>query len=204
MKRKLLSLCMVLALCLTMLPTTALAVDTYDLWVNGIQVTSENAADVLGEDDGDGATVTYDADENTLILNGADLDTAHTESGAAGVIYASGTGTLTIKVEGDSTITASGGNTRGIYLNARTTSENPDSQYELVLTGSALLDIDVENNDAISAPTGVTIQGAFIDADVDSYGGDSYGDEDPYDGPEDDDSYGGDYREDYEDDYQDQ
>ena len=40
--------------------------------------------------------------------------------------------------------------------------------------------------------------------DVDSYGGDSYGDEDPYDGPEDDDSYGGDYREDYEDDYQDQ
>lgn len=170
MKRKLLSLCMVLALCLTMLPTTALAVDTYDLWVNGIQVTSENAADVLGEDDGDGATVTYDADENTLILNGADLDTAHTESGAAGVIYASGTGTLTIKVEGDSTITASGGNTRGIYLNARTTSENPDSQYELVLTGSALLDIDVENNDAISAPTGVTIQGAFIDADVDSYG----------------------------------
>ena len=40
--------------------------------------------------------------------------------------------------------------------------------------------------------------------DVDSYGGDSYGDEAPYDGPEDDDSYGGDYREDYEDDYQDQ
>ena len=40
--------------------------------------------------------------------------------------------------------------------------------------------------------------------DVDSDGGDSYGDEDPYDGPEDDDSYGGDYREDYEDDYQDQ
>ena len=40
--------------------------------------------------------------------------------------------------------------------------------------------------------------------DVDSYGGDSYGDEDPYDGPEEDDSYGGDYREDYEDDYQDQ
>ncbi len=40
--------------------------------------------------------------------------------------------------------------------------------------------------------------------DVDSYGGDSYGDEDPYDGPEDDDSYDGDYREDYEDDYQDQ
>ena len=40
--------------------------------------------------------------------------------------------------------------------------------------------------------------------DVDSYGGDSYGDEDPYDGPEDDDTYGGDYREDYEDDYQDQ
>lgn len=40
--------------------------------------------------------------------------------------------------------------------------------------------------------------------DVDSYGGDSYGDEDLYDGPEDDDSYGGDYREDYEDDYQDQ
>jgi hypothetical protein len=47
----------------------------YKIWVNGIQVTSDNAADVLGDSDS-GATVTYDEASNTLILNGASLNIA--------------------------------------------------------------------------------------------------------------------------------
>lgn len=53
------------------------AVDEYDLWVNGVHVTSDNAADVLGNAD-EGATVKYDAATNTLTLDGAELSVLHT------------------------------------------------------------------------------------------------------------------------------
>lgn len=55
----------------------AAAADEYDLWVNGVQVTSANAADVLGNAD-EGATVKYDAATNTLTLDGAELSVLHT------------------------------------------------------------------------------------------------------------------------------
>lgn len=51
--------------------------DEYDLWVNGVHVTSDNAADVLGNAD-EGATVKYDAATNTLTLDGAELSVLHT------------------------------------------------------------------------------------------------------------------------------
>jgi hypothetical protein len=47
------------------------AVTNYDIWVGGVQVASDNKADVLGAADGEGATVTYNSDTNTLTLNGA-------------------------------------------------------------------------------------------------------------------------------------
>lgn len=43
-------------------------VTAYNVWVGGTQVTEENASDVLGNN-----TVSYDADTNTLTLNGLDL-----------------------------------------------------------------------------------------------------------------------------------
>lgn len=43
-------------------------VTLYGLWVDGIQVTSANADDVLGNAD-EGATVKYDAATNTLTLD---------------------------------------------------------------------------------------------------------------------------------------
>ena len=47
-------------------------VQRYDIWVEGIQVTSANASDVLGDAD-EGAAVSYDAQTNTLTLDHADL-----------------------------------------------------------------------------------------------------------------------------------
>ena len=41
---------------------------SYDLWVGGVQVTSENASNVLGD-----GTVSYDNSKKTLILDGADI-----------------------------------------------------------------------------------------------------------------------------------
>ena len=43
------------------------------LKVNGIEVTSANKDDILGDADGLGATVSYDPDTNTLTLNNATL-----------------------------------------------------------------------------------------------------------------------------------
>ena len=63
MKRRALSLLLCGLLALVLLPAAVLAGgDSYDLWVNGRQVTKDNAADVLN----DGGTVSYDAANNVL------------------------------------------------------------------------------------------------------------------------------------------
>ncbi|GLC79410.1 hypothetical protein LBYZC6_15240 [Lacrimispora brassicae] len=67
---------------------TPMFTTTYDIWVGGVQVTSENKEDVLGDTDGDGATVTYNSDTNTLTLNDAAITTGYTLSAANYGIYA--------------------------------------------------------------------------------------------------------------------
>lgn len=52
--------------------TPVKAATNYDLWVGGVQVTSNNAKDVLN-----GGTVSYDADKNILTLNNAKITDAH-------------------------------------------------------------------------------------------------------------------------------
>ncbi len=47
-----------------LMPTTALAAETYNLWVGGVQITSANAADVFND-----GKVSYNATTNTLTLN---------------------------------------------------------------------------------------------------------------------------------------
>ena len=73
----------------------------YPLWVGGTQVTSANAADILGDAD-EGATASYDAENNTLTLNG------YTYSGSdVGARY-TGTDTLNIVLTGENKITCTG------------------------------------------------------------------------------------------------
>ncbi len=80
--------------------------ESYGLWVNGIQVTDENAPNVLGD-----STVSYAPDTNVLTLNGANLTTAYEPAGAfmPAAIYADSTfGPLKLNIQGTNTITASG------------------------------------------------------------------------------------------------
>lgn len=92
---------LVLLACL--LPATALAEGEYDLWVNGTQVTQQNAGDVLGN-----GTVAYNAATNTLTLNNAVINTAYTsDSYYTCGIYAKGN--INIQLEGNNSITISGG-----------------------------------------------------------------------------------------------
>ena len=77
MKKKELTFIIGIVVFALLLCVGAAAADEYDLWVNGVQVTSANADDVLGNAD-EGATVKYDAATNTLTLDGAELSVLHT------------------------------------------------------------------------------------------------------------------------------
>lgn len=76
---------------------TYTAEETYDLNIAGTQVTSNNAADVLGD-----GTVSYDPAAQTLTLNNADIEAANMPYG----IYAKGD--LTILLEGENSVSVSG------------------------------------------------------------------------------------------------
>ena len=96
--------------------TNTFAILPYPLWVGGVQVTSANKDDVLGDTD-EGATVVFtpavddnaattDVDESrpaTLTLNSAIINGGNSDSEYA-AIYAKGLD-LTINVTGDSTVT---------------------------------------------------------------------------------------------------
>ena len=158
MRRKILTLVLLTAVFALLLCVGAAAADEYDLWVNGVQVTSANADDVLGNAD-EGATVKYDAVTNTLTLDGAELTTAHTGSNNhAGVIYAEYLDALTINVVGDISIVTSGtGDISGIYLGP--VSENADPrESSVVLTGDAALDITInQKGTAVRARNDITV-----------------------------------------------
>lgn len=66
MRKKLLVLLLSLVLCVSLLPIGAMAAIEYGVFVGNTQVTSANAADVLGN-----GTVSYDEGSNTLKLNNA-------------------------------------------------------------------------------------------------------------------------------------
>jgi uncharacterized repeat protein (TIGR02543 family) len=85
------------------------AVTNYDIWVGGVQVTSDNKADVLGAADGEGATVMYDSDTNTLTLNGATITSVYTLPAARYGIYAPVD--LKLKLVGTNSITLGSGDT---------------------------------------------------------------------------------------------
>lgn len=129
--------------------TNSDAPEEYDLWVNGTQVTSDNAGNVLGDD-----TVSYDAASTTLTLNGANLTNAqHTDYNITAVIFADQSiGTLTINSVGQNTISATAsGITAGIYCYG-----------DIVFTGSDSLTVTANSTgsegNAVYAHTGdVTI-----------------------------------------------
>ena len=102
MKKRLFGLALVLALCLTLLCVSALASsDSLGLWVGGVEVTSANASNITGEGI-TGGTVSYDADTNTLTLNGATLSGSHDAGYFKANIYAKND--LNIVLEGSNSI----------------------------------------------------------------------------------------------------
>ena len=160
MRRKILSLCMALALCLSLLPATALAATPNGqvLYIGGVQISSTGywTTDSEGKVTSAGATqpsdnyIHYDVANNTLTLHNATIkesvstDTSTFIAGAAiGVHNQNGAAELTITLEGTNTIAEVG---KGIYVLANST-----GGATLTITGDGSLN-------ASASQTGIWVQ----------------------------------------------
>ena len=167
--KKITALFLALALCLSLCTVTAFAVDSYTPWVGGVQVTSENADDVLGD-----GTVSYDSDTKTLTLNNANISgTYEYQSGYEAMIY-SAMGDLTINLIGNNTLKSTNTYADGIDAaggcNVTVTGSGTltiDSAYYGFYIGS----YDVAGGDLIFDSTTVTVKdtqaaGIWVNHDI--------------------------------------
>lgn len=148
MGKKVLSLCMALVLCLSLLPATALAEGTapQTLYVGDCQITNGSAITYLKAGSTAGSlvagsendwTVKYEPNTATLTLNGATIQ-GGTSTGSvpygAGIYAQCSNGqsvTLTIKLIGENTITGY----YGIYVNAEISADSNGTDASLTITG---------------------------------------------------------------------
>ena len=117
MKKRILSIALCLIMLCSLLPISAMAAETYKIWVGGVQITSDNAENVTG--DGISGKVSYDAATKTLTLENATItgvyDFNTTFHDVAG-IYAEMA--ITIRLIGENTVTSAfqGGSSYGIFI----------------------------------------------------------------------------------------
>ena len=97
MRNRILMMILTVTMLFGLLAIPAAAADTYSLKVGGVQVTSENCTDVLGD-----GSVKYDPSSRTLTLSGAEI----TNDAGHGINYYGGDA-LTVTLEGENSITAS-------------------------------------------------------------------------------------------------
>ena len=126
MRKKIVSLCMALVLCLALLPATALAADGYTVYVGGVALTGSTGSPAYATTDKDTGVVTHITstdgepvnwnikwDGSTLTLRNAtikkelydsNLPPSYIAGAAIGVLNQSGDAELTITLEGTNTI----------------------------------------------------------------------------------------------------
>ena len=187
MIKRFLSLLCVLALCLGLLPVTALAVDApATLYVGNQQVIhgnettywSTNNSEELKEvveasDTSNNWNVKYDPNSATLTLKDATIETTHTKSGA--VIYADSAVdsavSLTINLEGTNKIECNTAS-YGIYVNAEMASDSYGTDASLTITGTGSLAVSGSTHGiwvkSGSGNASLTINNASVNANITS------------------------------------
>lgn len=106
MKKRVLSAILAMCMVLLLLPMVALAVEDYNLWVGGVQVTDANKNNITGGGiNSDPGTVSYDPDSKTLTLNNANITGKDVGSGGNYGIYTP-SADLTIELVGSNTVIA--------------------------------------------------------------------------------------------------
>ena len=144
MKKKLFAILLSIVMVVGLLPVTALAADptVYDIWVDGVQVTSENKDNLCS------GTVSYDPTTHTLSLNNATLDSdTMSDYGIKTTIPS----TLKIRLTGTNSITRtySGG---GIAI-----APNSGNSVEITGDGTLVINVNGSTYDGISAGADVKI-----------------------------------------------
>lgn len=116
------------------MPDTAVNVECvvdfvdYPFWVDGVQATHDNYADICGD-----GKASFDTETLTLTLNNVSFNSTHVENGIPAVIYSELP--ITIRFIGENQI-AGNGNSYGIYI------RDPNNiGYDLTLTGNGNLNI---------------------------------------------------------------
>ena len=144
MKKKLLAILLSMVMLVGLMPFTALAADStaYDIWVDGVQVTSENKDNLCG------GTVSYDPTTHTLSLNNATLDSDTLSDYGIKTTIPS---TLKIRLTGTNSMirTYSGG---GMGI-----ASNSSNSVEITGDGTLVINVNGENYDGISAGADVKI-----------------------------------------------
>ena len=144
MKKKLFAILLSIVMVAGLLPATALAAEptVYDIWVDGVQVTSENKDNLFS------GTVSYDPTTHTLSLNNATLDNdTMSDYGIKTTIPS----TLKIRLTGTNSITRtySGG---GIAI-----APNSGNSVEITGDGTLVINVNGSTYDGISAGADVKI-----------------------------------------------
>ena len=144
MKKKLLAILLSIVMVAVLLPVTALAADptVYDIWVDGVQVTSENKDNLFS------GTVSYDPATHTLSLNNATLDNDTMSDYGIKTIIPS---TLKIRLTGTNSITRTYPN-GGIGI-----APNSGNSVEITGDGTLMINVIGETYDGISAGADVKI-----------------------------------------------
>ena len=144
MKKKLFAILLSIVMVAGLLPATALAAEptVYDIWVDGVQVTSENKDNLFS------GTVSYDPTTHTLSLNNATLDNDTLSDYGIKTTIPS---TLKIRLTGTNSITRiDPGGGVGIYLNY-------SNSVEITGDGTLVINVIGENYDGISTGADVKI-----------------------------------------------
>ena len=185
MRKKIVSLCMALALCLGLLPATALAADGDTVYVGGVALTSTDSKTVYATTDKDTGVVTPITstegetgdwnimwDGSTLTLKGAYItgqvnEATNPIAGAAiGVPNQNGDAELTIQLEGSNTVGAS----TGIHV------YSSNGTASLTITGNGSLNASSNSNgggiwvQSNSGKATLAIENADVTADGGTYG----------------------------------
>ena len=144
MKKKLLAILISIVMVAVLLPVAALAADptVYDIWVDGVQVTSENKDNLCS------GTVSYDPTTHTLSLNNATLDNDTMSDYGIKTIIPS---TLKIRLTGTNSITRTYPN-GGIGI-----APNSGNSVEITGDGTLMINVIGETYDGISAGADVKI-----------------------------------------------
>ena len=160
MRKRIMSLICVMALCIGLLPTAALATENAPatLHVGNYQITNGNATTYLKADSTQGSlvegsendwTVKYDPNTAALTLNGATItgnDNISSVPYGAGIYAQCNSGqpvTLTIELIGENTITGN----YGIFLNAEISASRYGTNATLTITGENNGSLGVSGSD---------------------------------------------------------